>query len=134
MKFTQLLCCGMLYGLLCSACMTAEPSEPPPQASESRIVAPSELSLEQRPQDVCGGPLKQPCFESGACAIRVTCHNPNTGCRPSYCRNGGCGGDAATLAAGVCASNCPNADCSVSNMVASCNDNITGGIDTCPVP
>jgi hypothetical protein len=106
-----------------SACM----SEPPPATDvqsetttdTAEIAVPAALQLQATPADVCGGVFKRVNVNfGGGCSVTLTCHDPNHGCVPTYCGNGGCGGTAPGKAVNMCLSNCSAAtNCDISNMI-----------------
>lgn len=107
--------CGILCCVVFAACVAEEPPAGPDQQStdvsrsqsqEIRDIPP-ELQLAQPATLDCGGVVKVVLQNFGACQMKITCHDPNFGCGPTFCsRNGQCGGQAPVFADEMCRANC----------------------------
>jgi hypothetical protein len=107
----------------------SEPTSLPPEresGSPQEIQMLPESSLDHLAQTSslagCGGTINtNPFYYPGNGWIYLTCHDPRTGCRPSFCPYGPWGGNPAYAASDACARSCSaNTNCIWTNMVRQC--------------
>jgi hypothetical protein len=114
MKSSSVIC-GTLCCIVFAACVTEEFSAGQDrqsadvsqgQSQELRDIPP-ELQLARPAALDCGGVVKVVLQTFGTCQMKITCHDPNFGCAPTFCsRNGQCGGQAPVFANEMCRDNC----------------------------
>lgn len=106
--------CGVLLCIFAlTACLLEEPEAATKQqsstANSADVQVPRELTFE-RTQSSCttsSGGL----YDDGTCRVEMICHDPRTNCTPSFCRNGGCNGQAFNIAVILCSEHCASATC-----------------------